>query len=83
MSMLHGAYADRAEAYFERKNYSSAIPDYDHAIALSPKDAALWNDRAMAKEETRDKSGAVRLHAVDSPEEGHRRLPPFSGLPRP
>jgi Flp pilus assembly protein TadD len=65
MSMLHGAYADRAEAYFERKNYSSAIPDYDHAIALSPKDAALWNDRAMAKEETRDKSGAVRLHAVE------------------
>lgn len=56
---IEKAYAERADSYLQRKNYSAAISDYDKAIEMSADDSGLWNDRALAKEETYDKSGAI------------------------
>lgn len=56
---IEKAFAERADAYLQQKNYSAAISDYDHAIALVPTDAGLWNDRGLAKQETYDKDGAI------------------------
>lgn len=56
---IEAAYAERAEAYLQQKDFSAAINDYDHAISLSPDDGALWNDRGLAKQETYNKDGAV------------------------
>ncbi len=58
-SNLQEAYAQRADEHLQEKEYSLAIPDYDHAIALHPTDAGLWNDRGLAKQETYDKNGAI------------------------
>ena len=56
---LQQAYAQRADEHLQEKEYTLAIPDYDHAIALHPTDAGLWNDRGLAKQETYDKDGAI------------------------
>jgi len=56
---IEKAFADRAESFLEQRDYSSAVSDFDHAIALTPNDAALWNDRGLAKQETYDKDGAI------------------------
>ncbi len=63
---IEEAYAERADEYLSDKDYSATISDYDWAIALTPNDAALWNDRGLAKQETYDKSGAITdfTHAI-------------------
>jgi tetratricopeptide (TPR) repeat protein len=43
------ALSDRAEAYFELKQFQQAIPDYDKILTLNPTDAGAYNDRALAK----------------------------------
>ena len=43
------ALSDRAEVYFELKQFQQAIPDYDKIITLNPTDAGAYNDRALAK----------------------------------
>ena len=64
---IEKAFAERADAYLQQKEYALAVSDYDHAIALAPKDAALWNDRGLAKQETYDKDGAIAdySHAIE------------------
>jgi tetratricopeptide (TPR) repeat protein len=43
------ALTDRAEAYFELKQFAQAIPDYDKILTLNPTDAGAYNDRALSK----------------------------------
>ncbi len=64
---IEKAFVDRAEAFLEQKEYSSAVSDFDHAIVLTSNDAALWNDRGLAKQETYDKDGAIAdyTHAIN------------------
>jgi tetratricopeptide (TPR) repeat protein len=50
---------DRAEAYFELKQFSQAITDYDKIISIDPKDAGAYNDRALAKIQLNDTYGAI------------------------
>jgi tetratricopeptide (TPR) repeat protein len=56
---IEKAYAERADSYYQRKNYPAAISDFDKALDMNPSDSGLMNDRALAKEETYDKSGAI------------------------
>jgi tetratricopeptide (TPR) repeat protein len=43
------ALRDRAEAYFQLKQFQQAVPDYDKILSLNPTDAGAYNDRALAK----------------------------------
>ncbi|HCC55917.1 MAG TPA: hypothetical protein DEQ47_01400, partial [Solibacterales bacterium] len=43
------ALSDRAEVYFELKQFQQAVPDYDKILTLNPTDAGAYNDRALAK----------------------------------
>ena len=45
------ALSDRAEAYFELKQFQQAIPDYDKILGLNPTDAGAYNDRGLSKME--------------------------------
>ncbi len=45
------ALSDRAEAYFDLKQFQQAIPDYDKILTLNPTDAGAYNDRGLAKME--------------------------------
>lgn len=53
------ALTQRAEAYFELKEFAKAIPDYDKILALDPKDSGAYNDRGLAKVEFADLYGAI------------------------
>ena len=53
------ALKDRAEVYFELKQFQQAIPDYDQVLILNPTDAGAYNDRALAKIQLGDKFGAL------------------------
>ena len=53
------ALKDRAEAYFELKQYRQAVSDYDKVLALDPKDAGAYNDRGLAKTELGDTYEAI------------------------
>jgi len=46
---LPPALCDRAEVYFELKQFQQAIPDYNKILTLNPTDAGAYNDRALAK----------------------------------
>jgi tetratricopeptide (TPR) repeat protein len=46
---LQPALSDRAEVYFDLKQFAQAIPDYDKVIALDSKNAGAFNDRGLAK----------------------------------
>jgi tetratricopeptide (TPR) repeat protein len=42
------AYANRGTAYFMKKEYDRAIVDYTEALALEPRLAPVYADRARA-----------------------------------
>jgi tetratricopeptide (TPR) repeat protein len=46
---LLDALRERAEAYFNLKQFEKAITDYDTILSLDPKDATIYNDRGLAK----------------------------------
>jgi lipoprotein NlpI len=52
-------YTDRGLAHHKRKDYERAIQDYDHAIALTPKDNAPFIGRANAYQEKRQYDRAL------------------------
>jgi tetratricopeptide (TPR) repeat protein len=52
-------YAERAEIYYERKQYREAIKDYDRVIEADPKAGGAYNDRALAKSELNDSYSAI------------------------
>jgi tetratricopeptide (TPR) repeat protein len=53
------ALSDRAEVYFELKQFGPAVSDYDKVLALDPKDAGAYNDRGLAKTELGDTYEAI------------------------
>jgi len=53
------ALSDRAEVYFELKQFQQAIPDYDKILTLIPTDAGAYNDRALAKMQLGDRFDAL------------------------
>jgi tetratricopeptide (TPR) repeat protein len=53
------ALSDRADVYFNLKQFQQAISDYDKVVALDPKDAGAYNDRGLAKIELGDTYGAI------------------------
>lgn len=56
---LFPALTERAEVYFELKQFQQAISDYDKILTLDAKDAGAYNDRALAKMEVGDNYGAI------------------------
>lgn len=56
---LLSALSERAEAYFELKEFAKAVPDYDKVVTLNPKDSGAYNDRGLAKVELGDLYGAI------------------------
>ena len=56
---LFPALTSRAEVYFELKQFQQAISDYDKILAIDPKYAGAYNDRALAKMELGDHYGAI------------------------
>jgi tetratricopeptide (TPR) repeat protein len=44
-------YAERAEIYYEGKQYREAIKNYDRVIEADPKASSAYNDRGLAKSE--------------------------------
>jgi tetratricopeptide (TPR) repeat protein len=53
------AISERAEVYFELKQFSDAIPDYDKIIILNPKDSGAYNDRGLSKMQLGDVYAAI------------------------
>jgi tetratricopeptide (TPR) repeat protein len=53
------ALGQRAQAYFDLKQFAQAVPDYDKVVALDPKNAGAYNDRGLAKIELGDTYGAI------------------------
>jgi tetratricopeptide (TPR) repeat protein len=53
------ALSQRADVYFNLKQFQQAISDYDRILALDPKDAGAFNDRGLAKTELGDTYGAI------------------------
>ena len=52
--MNHRAYKNRGDAYLAIGQVDAAIMDYDKAIALNPNLAAAYQNRAIARTETKD-----------------------------
>ena len=50
---------DRAEGYFELKQFQQALPEYDRILTLMPTDAGAYNDRGLAKMQLGDMYGAI------------------------
>lgn len=53
------ALSQRAQAYFDLKQFAQALPEYDKIVALDPKNAGAYNDRGLAKIELSDPYGAI------------------------
>ena len=53
------ALSDRAEEYFELKQFQQAISDYDKILALNPRDAGAYNGRGLAKMELGNAYNAI------------------------
>jgi tetratricopeptide (TPR) repeat protein len=45
---LATAFKNRGNAYDDRRQYDRAIEDYDHAVAINPKDADAFNNRGTS-----------------------------------
>ncbi|MGD0945867.1 MAG: surface-adhesin E family protein [Candidatus Binatia bacterium] len=45
------ALIERAEVYYELKQFQEAVPDYDKILSLDPTNAGAYNDRALAEME--------------------------------
>jgi tetratricopeptide (TPR) repeat protein len=52
-------YKQRAEMYYEKKQYREAIRDYDKVIEMDPNDAGAYNDRGLSKLELNDTHSAI------------------------
>lgn len=52
------AYQDLGNFYLDRQQFSDAINTFEHAIALRPDVAQLWNNLALAQYATRNASAA-------------------------
>jgi tetratricopeptide (TPR) repeat protein len=52
-------YAERAEMYYEQKQWWEAIKNYDKVIEADPKAGGAYNDRALAKSELNDSYPAI------------------------
>jgi tetratricopeptide (TPR) repeat protein len=52
-------YAERAEIYYEGKQYREAIKNYDRVIQADPKASGAYNDRGLAKSELNDSYAAI------------------------
>lgn len=50
---------DRAEVYFELKQFQQALPEYDKILTLTPTDAGAYNDSGLAKMQLGDMYGAI------------------------
>ncbi|MDE2182440.1 MAG: tetratricopeptide repeat protein [Alphaproteobacteria bacterium] len=55
--VLAGAYYNRGNAYFDKKNYELAIADYDHAVKLRANYASAMFNRGLAKKHLGDNAG--------------------------
>ena len=53
------ALVDRAEVYFEPKQFEQAMPDYNKILALDPTKAAAYNDRGLARMQLGDIYAAI------------------------
>jgi tetratricopeptide (TPR) repeat protein len=53
------ALSDRAEVYFELKQFGQAVSDYERVLALDPKDSGAYNDLGLAKMELGDTYEAI------------------------
>jgi tetratricopeptide (TPR) repeat protein len=53
------ALGQRAQAYFDLKQFAQAVPDYDKIVAFDPKNSGAYNDRGLAKMELGDLYGAI------------------------
>ena len=53
------AYANRCASYYDLGNYSAALADCNQAIALNPKDAWAYNDRAKVYEKQQGQNAAA------------------------
>jgi tetratricopeptide (TPR) repeat protein len=53
------ALSQRADVYFNLKQFQQAISDYNRVLAIDTKDAGAYNDRGLAKMELRDVYGAI------------------------
>ncbi|MBZ5526817.1 MAG: tetratricopeptide repeat protein [Acidobacteriia bacterium] len=64
-------YAERAEIYYEEKQYREAIKNYDRVIEADPKAGGAYNDRALAKSELKDSYSAISdfSSAIENKEE--------------
>jgi tetratricopeptide (TPR) repeat protein len=54
---LTGAYYNRGNAYYDKKDYVRAILDYDHALLLKPHYPVALFNRGLAKLRSGDKVG--------------------------
>jgi tetratricopeptide (TPR) repeat protein len=43
------ALGQRAQVYFDLKQFAQAVPDYDKIVALDPKNAGAYNDRGWQR----------------------------------
>ena len=53
------AFQNRGDAYDKKGEYDRAIPDYDHALALDPKNSRIYFSRGFAYEKKREISKAI------------------------
>ncbi|MGA7674744.1 MAG: tetratricopeptide repeat protein [Rhizomicrobium sp.] len=56
-SVLAGAYYNRGNANYDKKDFPHAIADYDHALLLKPKYPTAMFNRGLAKLRSGDKAG--------------------------
>jgi tetratricopeptide (TPR) repeat protein len=49
----------RGNVYFRRKDYRSALADYDKVLEINPRFAPAYQNRAHAREEIGDFAGAA------------------------
>ncbi|MDE2110845.1 MAG: tetratricopeptide repeat protein [Alphaproteobacteria bacterium] len=56
-AVLAGAYYNRGNAHYDKKEFALAIADYDHAILLKPNYPTALFNRGLAKLRSGDKAG--------------------------